>query len=258
MNSNYRYLIPNGISFLSLICGTTAVLLAATGNLYGGGIFILASYVLDLCDGATARRLQAGSAFGLQLDSLVDMVSLGTAPAVLLFMRLQTADLHPLFVWPATLLIPLAGAFRLARFNLLPPKQNGKANSVGLTISTGGAMIALAVLADLRTPWPSAVLFLPLVALVCLLMVSTIPFPSFEAIFSGRAKTGALLLTFAVSLWFFSFFQAWFFWTAVYLLVTLARVSRAVIRKQYSVYSGRYSAIDTMKQREHRTPNTEN
>jgi phosphatidylserine synthase len=70
---------------MSLTCCIVSILASAGGNFKFGGALILASYILDLFDGEMARRLRAGSAFGLQLDSLVDMVSLGTAPAVLAF-----------------------------------------------------------------------------------------------------------------------------------------------------------------------------
>ncbi len=94
MLSKYRYLVPNSITFLSLICGIVSIMSSATGNLQLAGGLILTSYILDMFDGEMARRLNAGTPFGLQLDSLVDMVSLGTAPAVLVFMRLHLALCH--------------------------------------------------------------------------------------------------------------------------------------------------------------------
>lgn len=139
MNSQYRYLIPNGITFISLTCGIVAILLAATGELVIAGVLILASYILDLFDGASARYLNAGSAFGLQLDSLVDMVSLGTAPTVLAFMYLFLADVaSTTLIAVLAVFFALAGAYRLARFNLLPPKASGRGDSAGLTIGCRG------------------------------------------------------------------------------------------------------------------------
>ena len=64
--------------------------------------------------------------FGLQLDSLVDMVSLGVSPMVLVFFHLQNEGIGGPWVWPIVMLIPLAGAFRLARFNLLPAKEESR------------------------------------------------------------------------------------------------------------------------------------
>ncbi len=235
MNSKYRYLVPNGITFASLTCGILSILLSATGksgNFIAAGALILASYVLDLFDGYTARRLKAASEFGLQLDSLVDMVSLGTAPAVLLFMHLRTEGLTGWWVWPFVILIPLAGAFRLARFNLLPPKKTGNTDSVGLTISTGGATLALAVLADVTqtTEMLPDWTFLPLALLVGLLMVSTIPFPSFFWIFSRKKTNIALISLFGVSIFTISFFPAWFLWNNAYLGLGIARAGFKKVR----------------------------
>lgn len=225
-NSKYRYLIPNGITFTSLSCGIIAILLAANNQLYPAGILILASYILDLFDGAAARRLKAGSEFGLQLDSLVDMVSLGTAPAVLAFVHLKNETVPMIWVWPVVLFFALAGAFRLARFNLLPPKQTGSKDSTGLTISTGGATLALAVLADLSKPLLSLPdwWFIPLIVSVAALMVSTISFPSFTGIFSSKRRNLILVTLFGISIFLMaSFFNAWFFWNNTYLGYSLAR-----------------------------------
>ena len=225
MNSKYRYLVPNGITFASLTCGIISIMLSATGSLQAAGGFILASYILDLFDGATARKLQASSEFGLQLDSLVDMVSLGTAPAVLLFMHLQAEGLTAVWAYPFIILIPLAGAFRLARFNLLPPKESGNTDSVGLTISTGGATIALAVLSDLTltSEHMPSYSFLILAVFISMLMVSTIAFPSIHWVFSGRKKNILLLIMLGASLLITPFVTAWFFWTNTYLGLALGR-----------------------------------
>ena len=225
MNSKYRYLVPNGITFASLTCGIISILLSATGSLKVAGGLILASYILDLFDGAMARKLKAGSEFGLQLDSLVDMVSLGTAPAVLLFMHLQAEGLTAVWVWPFIIFIPFAGACRLARFNLLPPKETGDTDSVGLTISTGGATLALAVLSDLALSgeYLPSYSFVILAVFVCLLMVSTIAFPSIHWVFSGRKKNVLILSMLGISLIITPFFTAWFFWNNTYLGLALGR-----------------------------------
>ena len=109
MAHNYRVLLPNGLTFLSLLCGTSAILVAAAiptaadapSYLWAAGLLILTSYLIDWCDGALARTLHASTAFGLQLDSLVDMVSLGVAPTVLLFgYGIRVRRVQPLVEWP--------------------------------------------------------------------------------------------------------------------------------------------------------------
>src|SRR5262245_15596004 len=199
----YRVLIPNGLTFLSLLCGTCAILVStapptaadAPQYLWVAGLLILASYLIDWGDGAVARFLHASTAFGLQLDSLVDMVSLGLAPAVVLFVYgLRVAEVSPWLSGPVVVVVPLAGAFRLARFNLLPPKPPIHMDAVILTISTGGALLTLAVLSNLAGDGaPSAVLYLCVTVGLSFLMVSTIPFPALAWIFPGWRTTVVVL-----------------------------------------------------------------
>ncbi|MGE3541155.1 MAG: phosphatidylcholine/phosphatidylserine synthase [Candidatus Tectimicrobiota bacterium] len=229
----YSLLIPNGLTFLSLLCGTASILTAAATptaaaaprHLWGAGLLILASYLLDWSDGAAARTLRASTAFGLQLDSLVDMVSLGLAPTVLLFMySLRVLEVSPWLSGPVLVLVPLAGAFRLARFNLLPPKTSSNTDSLGLTISTSGALVALTVVASLSAEVrPAPLLYLGLAVLISGLMVSTIPFPALPWFFASWRTTVGLLALLGVSLLLLPFFTAWLVWTGTYVGVGLIR-----------------------------------
>jgi CDP-diacylglycerol--serine O-phosphatidyltransferase len=238
---HYRVLIPNGLTFLSLLSGTGAILVAAAiptaadapRYLWVAGLLILASYLIDGCDGALARTLHASTAFGLQLDSLVDMVSLGVAPAVVLFVYgVRVVGVSPWLGGPVVLLVPLAGAFRLARFNLLPPKTTSHTASAGLTISTGGALLALAVLSNLAGPVaPSPVLYLGVTVGVSLLMVSTIAFPALAGIFAGWRRTVVVLGLMEVSLVALSFFTAWLVWTSAYVGVAVVRAGVRRVRR---------------------------
>jgi CDP-diacylglycerol--serine O-phosphatidyltransferase len=233
LQSKYRYLIPNGITFLSLTCGIISILASASGELYLGGVLILTSYVLDLFDGELARRLKAGSAFGLQLDSLVDMVSLGTAPAVLAFFHLQgEGGVAAGWLWPCVILFPLAGAFRLARFNLLPVKTS-TTEIMGLTISTAGATLTLSVLSDIAYSgeiFPN-ISFIPLIIALASLMVSRITFPPLAWVFSRRRLSYLLVLLFGASVYFMpSFANAWLVFTGGYIGVGLARAGLERIR----------------------------
>ncbi|MBP7999652.1 MAG: CDP-diacylglycerol--serine O-phosphatidyltransferase [Chloroflexi bacterium] len=233
MNSKYRYLVPNGITFLSLICGIVSILSSATGHLASGGALILASYVLDFFDGTTARKLNARSEFGLQLDSLVDMVSLGAAPAVLAFFHLRLqGDVTESLIWVCAVLLPLAGAFRLARFNLLPMKT-GQTDSIGLTISTAGALLVLAVMTDLsgRMVIPNS-LFIPLMVILSLLMVSTITFPSLKWIFSRKRLNVCLLILAGIGIWQLSVIPTWYLLTNGYVGLSLARAGYRTVSRQ--------------------------
>ena len=233
--SKYRYVLPSAITFISLTCGITAILTAIDGNLKVAGVLILTSYVLDLFDGEAARRLDAGTEFGLQLDSLADLISLGTAPAVLAFVHLRTGghvSMAP--VWPLVVFYVLAGAFRLARFNLLPTKE-GQTDSVGLTISTAGATLTLAVLTDAANSQEVLhdLFFLPLILGLALLMVSRISHPSITWIFSFRWANLIYVISLAAGLlWLrLSFFNVWFLFNSSYLGVALARAGFRVFEE---------------------------
>jgi CDP-diacylglycerol--serine O-phosphatidyltransferase len=223
--TKYRYAVPNGITFISLGCGAVSILLSSLDAHFMAALLILASYILDLLDGYLARKLKATSAYGLQLDSLVDMASLGIAPAVLVFHHVSTGGINAFLIGPFVVLVILAGAFRLARFNLLPPKKTGAEDSVGLTISTGGATLALAVLTDLT--WHGGVAsnlyFIPLLVLISALMVSTIRFPSLSSILSDRIRAALLLVACGATFFFLPPFGVWFVWTLIFITVAVIR-----------------------------------
>jgi CDP-diacylglycerol--serine O-phosphatidyltransferase len=108
-------MLPNIITICALSTGLTAIRFAMDGR-WGVSIsLILVAAVLDTMDGAMARLLKATSAFGAQLDSLADFVSFGVAPALILyFWALSDAGT---IGWISSLLLCVACALRLARFN---------------------------------------------------------------------------------------------------------------------------------------------
>lgn len=110
-----RSYIPSMITLMNLGCGFMAIV---TADYYKSSLFLLFSLVFDLLDGFAARKLQAQSELGRELDSLADLTSFGVAPAYLYFL------LSPVQGWAAMippLTIVIASAVRLAKFNLLPP-----------------------------------------------------------------------------------------------------------------------------------------
>lgn len=227
MRNNFRYVVPNFISLLSLICGIASILTSSQGKLKTAGVLILLSTILDFWDGYSARKLNARSEFGLQLDSLVDMVSMGVAPIVLIFHHMRAEGINTIWAWVCVILVGLAGASRLARFNLLPPKETGNEESTGLTISHTGGTIALAVLAELSSPTlviPTPVYFIFL-ALLSFLMVSTISFPQLSWLVLTRRRTAFVLSFIVTSLVFFPLFSAWFTMNIGYIGIGLSRAT---------------------------------
>ena len=179
-------MIPNLITFTSLVFAFTAIGAALRQELTLAGVCIFIGYVLDALDGEAARRLGVTSDFGVQLDSLTDMVIFGVGPSVLLYQYLAQRGTNPAILWGTCTAFVVGGAFRLARFNLLPQKKSNTEN-VGLTISTAGTTLALAVIANRAhddSLLPDSVIIIIAVALM-LLMVSRIRYPSMVSVF-GR------------------------------------------------------------------------
>lgn len=129
-STNIFFWVPNFITSLNLVSGCLAVFFGADGQLGWASVFILIAAVFDFMDGFAARLLHAYSDIGKELDSLADLVSFGLAPATLIFAMLELSLFgvnRPIFeiegtasqwiVLFTTLLIPVAGAFRLAKFN---------------------------------------------------------------------------------------------------------------------------------------------
>lgn len=188
-----RPALPHALTFASLFCGMGAIAMATEGQIgYAGGL-ILAGYVLDALDGELARRLAVTSEFGLHLDSLSDTVIFGAATAVLVRGHLRGAALDGAWVWLFGLAFVAAGVYRLARYNL---RTEGKeAETLGLTISTSGALVTLMVLTDrvyqgeLFPDWA----FAGVLGLAALLMASRVRFPELRVVLFNRWVNLALL-----------------------------------------------------------------
>jgi CDP-diacylglycerol--serine O-phosphatidyltransferase len=222
---NLKYIVPNGITLLSLVAGIGAILAAIERSLIISATLIFLSYWLDMLDGFFARKLNAQSEFGLQLDSLVDMVSLGVAPAILVFQHLRAQNVELVWVVPTVIVFVLAGAFRLARFNLLPAKTASSKDSVGLTITQSGGTLALAVLADRvhSTEFLPALIYFPLLSLFAVLMVSTIPFPPSSWFFSSHKFGRPLLIFLLLLVAILPTFSTWFIIYMVYIIISAGR-----------------------------------
>jgi len=128
--SNIFFWVPNTITAMNLVCGILSVFFAVDGQLGLAAIFIFAAATFDFLDGFAARLIKAYSTIGKELDSLADTVSFGVAPAAIVFTMLELTlfgknqhiqDIEANWSQWVTLLtslvVPIAGAFRLAKFN---------------------------------------------------------------------------------------------------------------------------------------------
>jgi CDP-diacylglycerol--serine O-phosphatidyltransferase len=215
------YLLPNLFTAGNLFFGFLAILRFiqakygsfqvpdAGDDYYVQGMWcIVLAAVLDFFDGRLARSSGHTSLFGAEFDSLADLVSFGVAPALLVFFLILSPSpgnypqyLDSLFLkfgWLVGFIYLLCCAGRLARFNvitlpLLPrsAKYAHVKDSIGLPVpAAAGVIVSLAtILIHIHAPILLASLLLPLMVLVSLLMVSTIPFPVFKYL-TGRLRTG--------------------------------------------------------------------
>ena len=188
-----KFALPSTITLISILCGFSSVVMSinaveeTAGNsfMWAAGLLVAAG-VFDGLDGRVARATNTATEFGVQLDSLADVLSFGMAPAILAyrfaFFELGKFDPQLRAVgWAASFFFVACGALRLARFNV----QLGFVDArffVGMPIPAGAACVASVILC-----WPVsptnpfyAYAFAAELFLVGLLMVSNVRFPSFK------------------------------------------------------------------------------
>ncbi|MCP4299346.1 MAG: CDP-diacylglycerol--serine O-phosphatidyltransferase [Gammaproteobacteria bacterium] len=183
-----RYTIPNSFTALSLLLGVASIVTTQLGDLELAAWIIVWCGLLDVLDGASARLLKATSNFGAEFDSMADLVAFGVAPAVLMLnagLQLGGIDYDSGQFWVlmvAVAVFVLAGAMRLARFNLVSDQPStGWFAGVPIT-AAGGAMVSSVVLVLIRYPDIAASLplrlYMPVLMFVlALLMISRLRFP---------------------------------------------------------------------------------
>ena len=139
--------IPNILTFGNLIFGLLSLLTTFHGNYKLSVIFILLAGLMDRYDGQVARLLQVSSELGKQLDSLADLVSFGVAPSMLIFNLYDFISLGYIG-YICFLIFPVAGAYRLARYN------SSKFDNVytGIPITLAGMLVSLYALLTLNSP----------------------------------------------------------------------------------------------------------
>ncbi|HEY3305445.1 MAG TPA: CDP-diacylglycerol--serine O-phosphatidyltransferase [Candidatus Binatia bacterium] len=137
------YLIPSLFTTGNLICGFFSLVSTFNGDYFKASLFVILANVLDGLDGLVARMTKTTSQFGVELDSLADLVSFGVAPAVLVFYWALVP--WGTWGWLAACLYVVCGALRLARFNV-QIKNVEKIHFVGLPIPAAAEMIVATVL----------------------------------------------------------------------------------------------------------------
>ena len=193
-------LFPSGFTLLNLFFGIFAIITASRGNFYRAGVYVLVGGICDALDGRVARATNAGSQFGEELDSLVDAISFGLAPAMIMYFLVLNRDG---WEWVFVFLFAACAVMRLARFNI---EQAGTAKTYfsGLPSPAAGCTLAsyywfshswlYSYGAFGNLPWQEHMRYV--MAVLAALMISPVPYPVFPRTGwrSKRALAGTVLL----------------------------------------------------------------
>jgi CDP-diacylglycerol--serine O-phosphatidyltransferase len=194
------FLLPSLFTIGNMFCGYACIVYAMRGEFESAAPYIGIAIVLDMLDGRIARLTGTASEFGVEFDSLADVISFGVAPAVLVF----SWGLAPLgrLGWAAGFLYVTAAAMRLARFNIQSAAGGDKRYFVGLPSPAAAGVPAATVFAYPAglTAFGSALPALAIVLVPAILMVSTIRFRSFKTIDLRTRRPYTVLLLIAAGL----------------------------------------------------------
>jgi len=183
MSENMRkgiYILPNLFTTGSLFAGFYSMVATMNGDFRTAAIWVLVSSIFDGLDGKVARLTGTSSKFGVEYDSLADLVSFGVAPGLLMY----SWALKPFgrLGWLAAFLFVVCGALRLARFNVQVNTVESK-RFVGLPIPAAASMVSATVLLFYHLNWESSykrVAILILIYSLAFLMVSSVRYYSFK------------------------------------------------------------------------------
>ena len=194
------YLLPSLFTVGNMFCGYACIMFAMRGDLVTAAPFIGIAFILDMLDGRIARMTGTTSEFGVEFDSMADVISFGVAPAILSF-QWGLSALGRLG-WAAGFMFVAAAAMRLARFNIQSAAGGDKRYFVGMPSPAAAAVPAATVYAY---PWGvhdyrGALPVLVMVLVPAILMVSTIRFRSFKTIDLQSRRSYTVLIFIAAAI----------------------------------------------------------
>lgn len=243
---NIKYFFPNALTLLNLLLGCIAIIVVFRGkNEYHAAWFIFLAAGIDFLDGFTARALNAKSNFGVQLDSLADMVSFGVAPSVLIFnwldMVLTKLSEHGTYFWISanftqnliilsSLLFAVGAAIRLARFNSSSSEDN---DFRGLPTPAAALIVAsFWLIINSETKWLSSLIWniyfiFAVLILLVFLMVSRVRMISLKFVGIGiKANLFRYIVLIAGMILFILFgLEGILYAVLFYLILSLATIS---------------------------------
>jgi CDP-diacylglycerol--serine O-phosphatidyltransferase len=224
------FLLPSLITVGNMFCGYAAIMYAMQGKLVFAAPFIGVAIILDMLDGRIARMTGTNSEFGVQLDSLADVISFGVAPAILAF-SWGLSELGR-WGWAAGFVYVTAAAMRLARFNVQTSTQVDKRYFIGMPSPPAAGVIAATVFAFPHelTGLPQLLAAVAVVVVPAVLMVSTIRFRSFKTLNFGYQKTYMPIFFFAVFVVLIATEPQWTLLVLAYTYLASAFIGQAMTR----------------------------
>ncbi len=195
---NRFYVVPCMLTIGSLFSGFYAIIASINGHFFAAAVAIIVASVFDGLDGRVARMTRSTSSFGMELDSLCDMISFGLAPALLAY--LWALSPYGRYGWLAAFLYVATTALRLARFNSQTEEAAAARNHdfVGLPCPAAAGLIATTVMFSSyfikTTGTVQHISLLALIYILSYLMVSTHRYPSFKHVYIAREKRFALIV----------------------------------------------------------------
>ncbi|MBX9927432.1 MAG: CDP-diacylglycerol--serine O-phosphatidyltransferase [Gemmatimonadaceae bacterium] len=195
-------MLPNGFTLANLFFGIFAIVTAARGNHTQAAWYIVFGGVFDAFDGRVARATNSGTPFGEELDSLVDAISFGVAPALMMYFAVLK---HQGWDWIFVFLFVACAVMRLARFNVESSGEK-KAWFTGLPSPAAGGTLATYWWFS-QTPlynetiigeWPWHWILRFLMIALSFLMISNVPYPAWPT-FTLRTWSGRIGITVFVS-----------------------------------------------------------
>ena len=170
------HMLPSAVTLVGMFFGLSSVRWAAEGEWEKSCIGIIAAFGTDALDGVLARMLRATSRMGAELDSLVDMVTFGIAPAMLAYHYTQNSQAKP--VWALSLFYAMCVSLRLARFNVTQPEKHMLGFYQGLPAAPASLVIITPIVLDQKFAISFFIkphVYSILIFVTCLLSVSKIP-----------------------------------------------------------------------------------
>lgn len=191
--------VPNLFTAINLFCGFLSVLMTIGGHYVAAGWIIFMAGIFDGIDGRIARASGGNSDFGLQMDSLADVISAGIAPSVLVYeYYFKNIGNHLALGLMLSFLPLLFATFRLARYNVLTQQDGRKSYYIGLPAPMSANMLASLVILHRHVGWPiilrALLILTPALSLAMASHLRYEGFPRFSVKEKGSNRFKLLLL----------------------------------------------------------------